>query len=161
MKAIPTNYNNCRFRSRLEARWAVYFDALSIKWQYEPEGFVLDDGTLYLPDFWMPDLQTFAEVKPKPFTQPEFAKCELLLQPCLILDTGNPEIYTGYYITGFDWSCYEHYTHGDIWGRILLSPSSKKNRLWFALGESILDYWMDLSPEIKAKSSRFEHGEHP
>lgn len=51
MKAIETVYNGYRFRSRLEARWAVFFDTLGIKYEYEPEGFVLDNGMKYLPDF--------------------------------------------------------------------------------------------------------------
>lgn len=51
IKAIETRYKGYRFRSRLEARWAVFFDALGIKWEYEPEGFELPDGTRYLPDF--------------------------------------------------------------------------------------------------------------
>ena len=51
MKAIETVYNGYRFRSRLEARWAVFFDALNVKYEYEPEGFDLGDGIYYLPDF--------------------------------------------------------------------------------------------------------------
>jgi hypothetical protein len=51
MKAIDTQYQGYNFRSRLEARWAVFFDALGLKWEYEPEGFELTDGTRYLPDF--------------------------------------------------------------------------------------------------------------
>ena len=43
MKAIQTQYQGRLFRSRLEARWAVFLDALGVRWQYEPEGFVLDD----------------------------------------------------------------------------------------------------------------------
>jgi hypothetical protein len=42
MQAIETAYNGYRFRSRLEARWAVFFDALGIRYQYEKEGFDLD-----------------------------------------------------------------------------------------------------------------------
>ncbi len=30
IKAIETRYKGYRFRSRLEARWAVFFDALSV-----------------------------------------------------------------------------------------------------------------------------------
>lgn len=30
MKAIETRYKGYRFRSRLEARWAVFFDALGL-----------------------------------------------------------------------------------------------------------------------------------
>ena len=51
IKAIPTEYNGHLFRSRLEARWAVFFDACGVKWEYEPEGFDLGDGMRYLPDF--------------------------------------------------------------------------------------------------------------
>lgn len=64
IRAIETNYAGCRFRSRLEARWAVFFDALGISWEYEPEGFELNDGTRYLPDFYLPQTQTWVEVKP-------------------------------------------------------------------------------------------------
>lgn len=51
MKAIETRYKGYRFRSRLEARWAVFFDALGIKWEYEPEGYDLGEAGWYLPDF--------------------------------------------------------------------------------------------------------------
>lgn len=51
VKAIQTRYKGYNFRSRLEARWAVFFDALGVEWEYEPEGFELPDGTRYLPDF--------------------------------------------------------------------------------------------------------------
>jgi hypothetical protein len=61
---IPTRYAGYLFRSRLEARWAVFFDALGIAWEYESDGYVLADGTHYLPDFWLPQVRMFAEVKP-------------------------------------------------------------------------------------------------
>ena len=51
LKPIPTVYKGYRFRSRLEARWAVFFDACGAKWEYEPEGFDLGNGIYYLPDF--------------------------------------------------------------------------------------------------------------
>lgn len=51
IKARETEYNGHRFRSRLEARWAVFFDALGVEYEYEPEGFVLPSGRTYLPDF--------------------------------------------------------------------------------------------------------------
>ena len=55
IKAIETNYRGCRFRSRLEARWAVFFDTLGWDWQYEKEGYVLgwreNDELPWLPDF--------------------------------------------------------------------------------------------------------------
>ena len=51
IKPIETYYNGFRFRSRLEARWAVFFDALGVEYEYEPEGFELPSGARYLPDF--------------------------------------------------------------------------------------------------------------
>jgi hypothetical protein len=83
-----------RFRSRLEARWAVFFDTLGLKWWYEPEGFdlhfdyeefakdwdfteeeLLEEGIpqalkaldgkkySYLPDFYLPELNYWIEIK--------------------------------------------------------------------------------------------------
>lgn len=70
IQAIETRYAGCRFRSRLEARWAVFFDQSRIKWEYEPQGLNVSyrltrrEGTFsYLPDFWLPDLALWAEVK--------------------------------------------------------------------------------------------------
>lgn len=65
IKAIETRYAGCRFRSRLEARWAVFFDHLGIKWEYEPQGFDLSSG-YYLPDFFLPGIGegSWFEVKP-------------------------------------------------------------------------------------------------
>lgn len=60
-KAITTRYAGYRFRSRLEARWAVVFDALGWDWDYEVEGFELPSGW-YLPDFRLPGL--WVEIKP-------------------------------------------------------------------------------------------------
>lgn len=57
IKAIETRYAGCRFRSRLEARWAVFFDHLKIEWRYEPQGFQLPSGS-YLPDFHLPEFLT-------------------------------------------------------------------------------------------------------
>lgn len=68
-KAIPTEYNGYEFRSRLEARWAVFFDAAGIRYEYEAEGFESPYGSKenpirYLPDFWFPDFDVHGEVKP-------------------------------------------------------------------------------------------------
>lgn len=65
LKPIETQYNGFRFRSRLEARWAVFFDALGIKYLYEPEGFDLGDELWYLPDFYLPEVDggLWVEVK--------------------------------------------------------------------------------------------------
>lgn len=45
-KGISTTYAGTLFRSRLEARWAVFFDLLQWPWAYEPV-----DLEFYIPDF--------------------------------------------------------------------------------------------------------------
>lgn len=64
IKPIETYYNGYRFRSRLEARWAVFFDALGVRYEYEPEGFELGDREYYLPDFYLNDFELYIEIKP-------------------------------------------------------------------------------------------------
>lgn len=65
----PTFYNGTKFRSRLEATWAAFFDLMEWKWQYEPI-----DLRGWTPDFLLkipcdhpdcPDTHDlFVEVKP-------------------------------------------------------------------------------------------------
>ncbi len=62
VKAIDTIYKGYRFRSRLEARWAVFFDHLGLQWVYEDEGFELPSGW-YLPDFYFPKDHMWIEIK--------------------------------------------------------------------------------------------------
>ncbi len=63
LHAIETIYRGHKFRSRLEARWAIFLDALNIGYRYEYEGFDLD-GLWYLPDFWLPRQRVWIEIKP-------------------------------------------------------------------------------------------------
>lgn len=81
MKAIETRYKGYRFRSRLEARWAVFFDKVGLEWVYEPEGFDLGDAGWYLPDFRIPEWRdTYIEVKPTLPTPEELYKFLKLAQ---------------------------------------------------------------------------------
>lgn len=91
IKAINTRYKGYNFRSRTEARWAVFFDALGWSWEYEREGFQLPSGN-YLPDFYFPDLHVYAEVKGKAFTEHEKQLCKELSAICssVILLDGPP-----------------------------------------------------------------------
>jgi hypothetical protein len=41
--AIETMYRGTRFRSQLEARWAVFFDRLGLPWRYEADAGGEDD----------------------------------------------------------------------------------------------------------------------
>jgi hypothetical protein len=72
IKAIETIYRGYRFRSRVEARWAVFFDAVGLPFEYEKEGFKLEDGTRYLPDFWLPSMKMWVEIK----SELNFIECE-------------------------------------------------------------------------------------
>lgn len=69
LRPIQTIYKGYCFRSRLEARWAVFFDQFDGQWAYEVEGFRLPSGH-YLPDFLIHPSFTggfegaFFEVKP-------------------------------------------------------------------------------------------------
>jgi len=61
IKAVPTVYAGVQFRSRLEARWAAFFDGLGWKWMYEPAEL----------NGWIPDFRlelcapVWVEVKPE------------------------------------------------------------------------------------------------
>lgn len=78
LTAIETSYAGRKFRSRTEARWAVFFDAAGIKWDYEKDGFDLGEEGLYLPDFWLPELAAYAEVKGQDFSVLEINRCRKL-----------------------------------------------------------------------------------
>lgn len=57
---IPTRYQGAYFRSRLEARWAAFFDLCGWKWNYEPF-----DLKGWIPDFIIQGYSTLlVEVKP-------------------------------------------------------------------------------------------------
>lgn len=81
MNAIQTEYKGYLFRSRLEARWAVFLDTLGIKWQYEAQGYEIDSYR-YLPDFWLPESEQWIEVKGDPEgLREEFNRMRVVLGP--------------------------------------------------------------------------------
>lgn len=111
IKAIETIYNGHKFRSRLEARYAVFMDNLGIDWVYEYEGYKLPSGC-YLPDFWLPTFNggSFAEVK-FAFNEHEIKLCEEL---CLgtkndvIMFDGIPATKTYNYFSFHDGCVFQH-----------------------------------------------------
>jgi hypothetical protein len=139
-----TRYAGCRFRSRLEARWAVAWDDLDLEWQYEPENFTVWDNTGYVPDFFLPQLGIWGEVKPAPFTNIERRKCAEVCrqkrQPVYQL-VGMPvkEEYDAWYLQGSILRC----------ATLPLTAFCTQ----------------ELTPEqlenttMRARSARFEHGE--
>ena len=106
LDARPTLYRGIKFRSRLEARWAAFFDLVEWRWQYEP---VEIDG--YNPDFLIEGHPgpIIVEVKPlatittaqRDSIAPRLARCALALgnaEP-LILGLG-PRDLNGQYNPG-------------------------------------------------------------
>lgn len=66
IKAKPTVYKEKIFRSRLEAKWAVFFDEMGITWQYEPGIYMVPiNGYFikYCPDFALLNVKTQSEIK--------------------------------------------------------------------------------------------------
>lgn len=169
-KAIETEYKGYRFRSRLEARWAVFLDALGLQWEYEKEGYDLGKLGYYLPDFWLPWSKYspypgsgyFVEIKGREPTDDEIAKLRALAAQTnhsSWLFVGVPGAHKRYtaHRTGNFFFCdplaeyieesnpYDAYTF-DLWCHF--------------------SRWDGITPEhmedaiVAARSARFEHGEH-
>lgn len=155
IKPIETRYKGYRFRSRLEARWAVFFDALGIEWEYEKEGYELAQGINYLPDFYIPhydnhDNRMWVEVKAQKFTEDELNKCRLLCAgtvKTVWLAEGLPEVkfYKFLYPVKYVWSddllyfadCYPYFRDSEDW---LLAADSSFVDLWYPrVGETSRD----------------------
>ena len=77
IKPIETEYRGIRYRSRTEARWAVFFHHAGVQADYEPEAFKFGRHR-YLPDFWLPDFSIWFEVKGIGLTKDERRKAEAL-----------------------------------------------------------------------------------
>jgi len=81
------------FHSILEAQWAVFFDAMGIKYEYEKEVFQFEEH-IFIPDFWLPQVSMWADVKPNRFTDVETLKCQKVANKtgkrCLLLE-GAPD----------------------------------------------------------------------
>jgi hypothetical protein len=97
--SIPTAYNGVNFRSRLEARWAAFFDLLEWRWEYEKEAYKLEGGLNYLPDFWLPDENRFMEIKPE---EEYFSPYRLYFAGKIEKYGWRRDIIGNYYNTGLD-----------------------------------------------------------
>jgi hypothetical protein len=171
IKAIETHYKGYKFRSRLEARYAVFFDRLGIEWEYEVEGYVLPNSVCYLPDFYLPTFNggMYVEIKGKEFTDEEKEKCFLLCEGTnkgVWLANGKP-----------DYRCYEVY----YWekGKVLegdgipnADQAEFENRMFGMSAYGKTGEMMNIEYRkliggtfayaVKcAKQARFEHGEKP
>lgn len=172
IKAIETPYKGYRMRSRLEARWGIYFDALGCEWEFEKEGFDLGQAGKYLPDFWLSTVNMWAEVKPETLNATEMGKCE-----ALALATGNPVLllvgtpsWQAYDVIevcqGWDWCRYAgipdapHEPHPFLTNVLLESQYLHSERRWFWAPGGGEEMCRDAERAIMAaRGARFEHGE--
>lgn len=179
IKAIETVYNGYRFRSRLEARWAVFFDSLNIPYIYEPEGLDIN-GVYYLPDFYLPDCKQFFEVKGI-MTELDMNKVNALISAGYSVTIGYDD---GKFVACDNWS-YENDPNFDLCksGTSLLCKCLRCGKYWFmgnvgvytcqCCGEYdgdhhfvyVMDYYKDGYSDTKlwdvARRTRFEHSETP
>lgn len=129
IKAIPTKYNGVQFRSRLEARWAVFFDQTGTDWRFEHEGYELNPGQpwsrWYVPDFivrctgkWenigKPEIETWIEVKPESLSHSELHNVLFTLRDLVFLTKKKAILAIGppsnaiLWTVGYYHECYNH-----------------------------------------------------
>lgn len=166
MKAIETIYNGYRFRSRLEARWAVFFDEIGMRYEYEPQGAVLNDGTRYLPDFYLPSYDLYVEIKP-PRTEclDEYAgKCELFRDSTnspIMLCFGDPAAAIYNEIYGFQCNEYGKNKKPCIWNTLFHSDGFGKTII--VADDRCGDYYCDglatINKNIVVSKKLFEEAQ--
>lgn len=61
MVCFPTTYAGTNFRSRLESRWACFFDLVGWRWEYEPI-----DESGWMPDFLLIGAKRIIKIEVKP-----------------------------------------------------------------------------------------------
>jgi hypothetical protein len=124
MQAIQTQYAGCKFRSRVEARWAVLMDSLGVSWEYEKEGFNLGVDGLYLPDFWIPAQECWLEIKGAQPTSPEMAKATALAEQ----SRQSVHMFWGKVAPDPFWSV-PLWGHEGEWGGLTIHPSCRCGQL--------------------------------
>jgi hypothetical protein len=99
IQSIATEYNGITYRSRTEARWAVFMTMVGCPFEYEPEGFDLGGGVCYIPDFWLPTCKAFFEIKPCTVLPGRESPCDLFVEKTgidLYLSNGYPNLPLGF-----------------------------------------------------------------
>lgn len=175
LRAIQTEYRGYLFRSRLEARWAVFFDALGLKWEYEPEGYDLPSGR-YLPDFYLRDFKVFAEIKPSDFPVKDAGTIERCLcheladlaGTCVFMFAGDPYACIPQGTLATVLSSKPNYVDPQADARLAFDefcrpmyaelPSVDGVRAVAFKRAVVRGFWPAAS---KARRARFEHGEQP
>jgi len=168
IKAIETHYDFYRFRSRLEARYAVFFNAMGIQYHYEPEGYHLGKAGPYLPDFFLPRVACWVEIKPALPSDEEKDKVQALAdaqRQSAYLSVGLPSAHT---LLSEEEKAVLHATPGQ--GKtdaMLWIPYAQAIAEWLGVDASwsVLQIYHLVGRIQQAlrdgHGARFEHGEHP
>lgn len=139
LRAIETAYRGYRFRSRTEARWAVFFDALGVTYEYEAQGFDLGDAGKYLPDFWLPAQRYWVEIKGVAPDKPERLKAAFLAERsgCQVVTFwGKVQINPFFFYSPTD----DRWTEDTSWGGMVFCPTDWDRR-FFIGGHSSWPVW--------------------
>lgn len=173
IKPIETIYKGYRFRSRLEARWAVFFDELGVDYEYELEGYELEDGTRYLPDFYIPKEKLFVEIKgeyPNQKYKNILVNFTESIDKALLLICGTPgkqtmELYCydskGFSSGGVGWNDLPINFQYMIKSQRTYSTLNYEHSLDDFLQKTITDEPIYRYALDRARQARFEHGESP
>ena len=62
--ALEIEYKGCKFRSRLEAQWAVFFETMEFVWEYIKPRYI-EAKSIYLPDFYLAEKNTWIQISNK------------------------------------------------------------------------------------------------
>lgn len=153
-KVIEQWFDGIKFRSKTEARWALFFKECGIRYEYEKEGYKLGGGSWYLPDFWLSDLGRWFEVKGATPSQREINKCHALAcetQSEVLLAAGSPdpeaEQITRIYYT-FDFFCADkHWRKYRDKNWRALSPTDEWEEGWQFADDALTEgiFWLDSS----------------
>ncbi|WP_428569006.1 MAG: hypothetical protein ACP59X_10380 [Solidesulfovibrio sp. DCME] len=77
LPSIKTRYGDYHFKSKLEARWAVFMDLLGVSYEYEKYQGIVSVNFFeyaYMPDFFLNDIELFLEIKPRKPVESELNK---------------------------------------------------------------------------------------
>ncbi|WP_139159861.1 PDDEXK family nuclease [Acidaminobacter hydrogenoformans] len=190
-RPLDTLYNGYRFRSRLEARWAVFFDEVGLAYEYEPQGYELppivskdppnqyDSETLwYLPDFYLPELDLIVEVKGPELPPEDAEKVKRMSfysnsRVALLRQIPNPEklISDDYFKILYNYDYAGECDSDHPYWFCVCEKCGKIGYEFEGLSERIKcecpEKWINFNDKrllkayARARQARFEHGERP
>jgi hypothetical protein len=185
IQPIETKWHGYRFRSRLEARWAVWLYSLGVRFEYEREGFQMG-SYCFLPDFFLSDYSCYLEVKPNSDFDRNRLN-EFVAHQDLVVVVGNPWPFQYILWLGIQSHCLwpaptAQFSSCDVCQKLSLvvmerGAHATRFLAQYLVGEDSCPrhspFWYCEDPKIApghsllgdaylaARSARFEHGDYP